>query len=273
MSGGRRIFTGFSLHMYFVICFMDLYLVNTKTIRLQKRYTEEDICHGTEQTLVIVSACPTNSTMFSERSHKKNCDNFPKCMEQQLAYHCVKLKEDFVEVCAPKSYIRGRCCALYDRGLGRVIEDFKKRCDECPVQYLSNDYEQAALCARITSKCEGKGTRIKRDCLEGGKHDSTDKINTVIAQNLTSNQTDIKNNENNKEQLDVSIIVPLVVSVIILLLAITIYCQRKNIKRICIVTIGGMKNVKENQNKPSLQITDQVLLENDEDCKMLPNNT
>lgn len=255
---------------------MDLYLVNTKTIRLQKRYTEEDICQGTEKTLVRVSACPTNSTMFSERSHKKNCDNFPKCMEQQLAYHCVKFKEHFVEVCAPKSYIRGRCCAQYDRGLGRVIEDFKKRCRKCPVQYFSNDYEQAALCARITSDCEGKGTRIKRDCLEGGKHNSIDKIDTVITQNVTtSNQTDIKKKENNKEQLDVAIIVPLLVSVIILLLAITItiYCQRKNIKKMCIVTIGGMKNVKENQNKPSLQITDLVLLENDEDCKMLPNNT
>lgn len=44
------------------------------------------------------------------------------------------------------------------------------------------------------------------------------------------------------------------------------------LKRMCIVTRGGMKNVTENQNKLS-EITDLVLLENKEDCKMLPNNT
>lgn len=35
----------------------------------------------------------------------------------------------------------GYCCALYDKGLGRVIEDFNRRCPECDVQYLSNNYE------------------------------------------------------------------------------------------------------------------------------------
>lgn len=255
---------------------MDLYLANTKTIRLQKRYTEKDICHESEKTLVKVYACPTNSTMFTERSHKKNCDIFPKCMRQQLVYHCVKFEEQFVEVCALISYIRGYCCALYDKGLGRVIEDFNRRCPECDVQYLSNNYEQAAICEGTSSNGNEKLKRKKRDCLEGEKHDSIDKIHAVSTENVTSsNQTDIKNKEiNNGEQLNLSIIVPVVVSVTILLLAITIaFCQRKNPKRMCIVTRGGMKNFKENQNKLSLQITDPVLLENKENCKMLPNNT
>lgn len=37
----------------------------------------------------------------------------------------------------------GQCCALYDKGLGRIVEDYNRLCAECPVQYESDDYEKS----------------------------------------------------------------------------------------------------------------------------------
>lgn len=38
---------------------------------------------------------------------EKNCDRFEKCMGQKLKYHCVMFEGKLVEVCAPRSSIRG----------------------------------------------------------------------------------------------------------------------------------------------------------------------
>lgn len=51
--------------------------------------------------------------MFTERSHEKNCDNFPNCNGEKLVYHCVKFDEQFVEVCAPICIIRGTCMSFF----------------------------------------------------------------------------------------------------------------------------------------------------------------
>lgn len=33
----------------------------------------------------------------------------------------------------------GKCCALYDEGLGRVVEDYSKPCSDCSYRYQSDD--------------------------------------------------------------------------------------------------------------------------------------
>lgn len=38
------------------------------------------------------------------------------------------------------SLVVGECCALYDEGLGRVIEDYNRPCSDCPFQYLSDAF-------------------------------------------------------------------------------------------------------------------------------------
>lgn len=34
---------------------------------------------------------------------------------------------------------QGKCCALYDDGLGRVVEDYSRPCSECSFRYQSDD--------------------------------------------------------------------------------------------------------------------------------------
>lgn len=246
---------------------MGLNLVKTMNIRLQKRYTEKDICNETKQTATKSNGCPMNSTAFNDRSNEKNCGKF-ECMGKQLVYHCVMFEHKFVEVCAPRTDIRGKCCALYNEQLGRVIEDFKKPCPNCPVHYSSDDYTTALSCARLY--CKQKGNRHERDvgCMEG--------LPVKPLESGTQNVTEQAQGEwqittsNNDEQLDVklSIIVP---CVFVLLLGMTIaYCQRERLKRTCNLLGGGLKNVKDKQNKTPLQITNMTISQNTEECKMLP---
>lgn len=35
-------------------------------------------------------------------------------------------------------FSQGRCCAYYDKSLGRVIEDYNNRCSLCPFKYQSD---------------------------------------------------------------------------------------------------------------------------------------
>lgn len=122
----------------FSLCFLHACISKTLNIGREKRYTEEDICLESKDTVEEVKECPNGSTTFIERSSKKNCRRYPKCAGESLAYHCVRSGESLVEVCAPITTIIGRCCAYYDRSLGRVIEDFKNRCSLCPFQYQSD---------------------------------------------------------------------------------------------------------------------------------------
>lgn len=55
----------------------------------------------------MVEKCPTNATIFQERSAKKTCDLYPSCSGIPLVYHCVSYKEGLAEVCAPRDQITG----------------------------------------------------------------------------------------------------------------------------------------------------------------------
>lgn len=55
----------------------------------------------------MVEQCPTNATIFQERSAKKTCDLYPSCSGIPLVYHCVSYKEGLAEVCAPRDQITG----------------------------------------------------------------------------------------------------------------------------------------------------------------------
>ena len=59
-----------------------------------------------------VTHCPHNNDTLQERSWKKMCHTFPKCKGETLVYHCVKYKNNLVEVCAPKGLITGNFDAL-----------------------------------------------------------------------------------------------------------------------------------------------------------------
>lgn len=55
-----------------------------------------------------MSQCPKNDSLFQERSRRKNCKTLPQCTGEPLVYHCVRFREELVEVCAPRGLITGK---------------------------------------------------------------------------------------------------------------------------------------------------------------------
>lgn len=103
------------------------------------------------KTLKKVKACPENYLNFQDRNKTMYCDSYPQCNGHELFYHCVKFEDGLAEVCAPRSVITGRCCALYDEGLGRVIEDYSRPCSDCPFQYSSDAFVKDSSCVITTA--------------------------------------------------------------------------------------------------------------------------
>lgn len=55
-----------------------------------------------------MSQCPKNDSLFQERSRRKNCKTLPQCTGEPLVYHCVRFREELVEVCAPRGLITSK---------------------------------------------------------------------------------------------------------------------------------------------------------------------
>lgn len=152
-------------------------VANGSTSHLHKRFSKADICHETKNTLEFVSMCPDTDPRKLKQSKKKQCDRFPACNGEPLVYHCARYKESLVEVCAPRHVITGKCCALYEDGLGRVVEDYSRPCSECSFRYQSDDPLNYGKCLKTSvnntsnrdtnknagTKCDEKVGRHKRD--------------------------------------------------------------------------------------------------------------
>lgn len=142
MSGSCSSFTMY-IHVFLVIhSFMAIDMYRPK------RFSKEEVCHEANATLVTVQSCPENDIIYQERSKGKMCEAYPKCLGEPLVYHCVRSKESLVEVCAPNGPIVGSCCAVFDRWVGRVIEDCSSICIECPFMYQSVDCHRYSSCLK-----------------------------------------------------------------------------------------------------------------------------
>lgn len=42
-------------------------------------------------------------------------------------------------------FFSGHCCAQYDAGIGRVIEDYDRLCNTCPFQYKSDTFLESKM--------------------------------------------------------------------------------------------------------------------------------
>lgn len=71
--------------------------------------TQIDICYETNNSLEFVNQCPDTEILFQERSRRNNCESYPRCTGEPLVYHCVRFREELVEVCAPRGLITGKC--------------------------------------------------------------------------------------------------------------------------------------------------------------------
>lgn len=145
MSGSCFPFTMFIQVFLVIHSFMAIYMYR------QKRFSKEEVCHEANATLAIVPSCPENDIMYQKRSKRKMCESYPKCLGEPLVYHCVRSKESLVEVCAPNGPIVGSCCAVFDRGVGRVVEDYSSICIECPFKYQSVDCRNYSSCRKTNN--------------------------------------------------------------------------------------------------------------------------
>lgn len=95
--------------VFIALCFKPKYI-------LIYQLSQEEVCHEANATLVTVQSCPENDIIYQERSKRKMCESYPKCLGEPLVYHCVKAKESLVEVCAPNGPIVGlSACLSIDR--------------------------------------------------------------------------------------------------------------------------------------------------------------
>lgn len=145
--------SGFSSsYAMYIPLFLIVYTFRSIDMVRQKRFLKEQVCHGTNTTLRVVERCPENYTMFQESSKKKMCEQYPKCLGKPLVYHCVRTKDNLVEVCAPSDPIVGSCCSVFDMGIGRVVEDYTSPSAECPFVYQSNDFLNCSTCVKPKKK-------------------------------------------------------------------------------------------------------------------------
>lgn len=110
----------------------------------QKRYSEDDICFGTNGTIVNVDTCPKNLCDFRRRSQRKNCDSLQSCRNESLVYHCVRFEDSIIEVCAPEGTIRDvECLATYrknisDQGMADGRNNFRSSNITCNIHSSTN---------------------------------------------------------------------------------------------------------------------------------------
>lgn len=137
--------------------------------------TKETVCNGTFRTLKKVKKCPLSEIEFAIRSELKNCNIYPSCQGKPLVYHCTIFENILIEVCAPRVNITGSYCTMYERGLGRVVEDYFTSCS-CPFKYNSDKSSEFSEC-RYTILTNQP---IKDDA--GNETVSTNKSQSKIAQ-------------------------------------------------------------------------------------------
>lgn len=142
----------------------------------QKRFTELEICFETKTTIESVFKCPENDTVLQERSLTKKCHIYRRCFDEPLVYHCVRFGDKLVEVCAPRNLITGSCCAVFDDGIGRVVEDYFNPCLDCPFIYQSDDVIKYPNCLKSTSTRQSTYRRLIENTTVVAKTISTRKI-------------------------------------------------------------------------------------------------
>lgn len=150
----------------------------------QKRLSEDKVCHETNTTVAKVLSCPENETILNERSEKKMCKKYPKCHGEPLVYHCVRSKGNFVEVCAPRRQIVGSCCAVFDVGIGLVIEDYKRPCEECPFKYQSDGCLKYSTCLSNFSQLIDREFRTTTPSDDAGCTQNSNKCTGTSRQNV-----------------------------------------------------------------------------------------
>nr|XP_022286769.1 uncharacterized protein LOC111099673 isoform X2 [Crassostrea virginica] len=202
----------------------------------------ENVCNASLITLELVEYCPRNSTSLQNRLISKKCSDFSSCNNERLVYHCVRSEDSLVEVCAPEGHIIGHTCPLFDRGLGRVIEDFNTPCKECPFHYRSNMSFMYAECGNHTFKvnvtvdvdkgndsCLPESNRVKRHNPCNNTTNTRFQNTIETTENVSENVTELTSSkkEENQQRFPVFILPATLVVVFLMVLYIAFACFTK----------------------------------------------
>lgn len=210
--------------VYILVCFLtyilELHQTMAATRFRQRRYTNADICHTAKETLKTNATCSSSNTSLKTTM----CNNKPSCNGEPLVYHCVLYNSGFAEVCAPRQNITGKCCTMFDEGVGRVVEDFDRPCSDCSFRYPSDEsvkYEQCIqqpekLPEDIPSESESESTgrtlykemrrsRCDTGCNEDGESKTgSEYISIVISEyqegHMEKDQVNISQSQSKKKE-------------------------------------------------------------------------
>lgn len=172
----------------FLLTLFSIHFVKALPNHRPKRLTKEDICHETNKTFEIVDSCPENDVVLQKRSEKKKCSSASPCHGEPLVYHCLRFETKLGEVCSPVRLIKGSCCVEFNRGIGRVIEDFTSSCPECPFVYNSNMAHKYHSCVKTpttTTNNAIKSTVTETTTLSSSKSPHNENILTDVNEEVT----------------------------------------------------------------------------------------
>lgn len=140
----------FSIIVLFNLLSSHIVPMESKSSRIQKRFSMKDVCKEAIKTVNQVNGCPMDKETTQRRSREFNCTSVrDSCTSEEMVYHCVRSGNRILEVCAPRYYVTGRYCVQFDDKIGRVIEDYKVTCPECPFQHYSNESITYSTCSNF----------------------------------------------------------------------------------------------------------------------------
>ncbi|XP_056014891.1 uncharacterized protein LOC130052831 [Ostrea edulis] len=103
---------------------------------LVKRWTK---CQTSFETVNRIPSCPTTDESYALRARVMKCESYGTCDGEPCVYHCAinPWGNATVEVCAPETLITDHYCPHFSTGVGRILEHYSYRCEECPFNYPS----------------------------------------------------------------------------------------------------------------------------------------
>lgn len=132
-------------------------------VLLQIQFTKSEIkyCPEAVASVEIVMSCPNSKEEWNFAARRKNCSGMAaqqSCsMAEQFNYHCVinGLRNNLVEVCAPKRIIFGHCVEFNDGG-GIIQDQISALCHtdfpKCDSIYHSTDAYKYPDCYDLVSR-------------------------------------------------------------------------------------------------------------------------
>ncbi|XP_062607104.1 uncharacterized protein LOC134268879 [Saccostrea cucullata] len=290
MSGFSRLSVSFYLLQFFL---ETPAFVDGRRINIQKRYTKNQVCKETTHTVTNVQNCPLDDNSFQERVQAKQCEkvNHSSCSDEIFVYHCVRFRENLVELCAPRGLITGGCCAQFNEGVGRVIEDYNVLCSECPLNYYTNETCKYPSCVKPrTIATETSISQLPNETsipkVSTAKISTTNKIDCSTSERSKRHARCILNRKNSVQSIEATsistssasngntgtrpirvttsflyIIIAVTVVIVIIISSLMLYYSRKRSFKfcICIASKENTKNVEwMDPEREKLEVSNKV---------------